>query len=143
VFVRNLLVHNGPRNGAILVHARGLLRPAGRLLCAEPDIAGIDFGSFHADAALESRWVKMAELDVNDPTLGRGACLDHLVSDNGFRVLARISHRDELVIDRSPAWTASDRMLQRAVVTETELARPRQEIEGRLATSGSSGARCR
>jgi hypothetical protein len=59
-----------------------------------------------------------------------------LVSGNGFRVLASISHRDELVIDRSPAWTASDRMLQRAVITESELLDSRQEIEGRLRDLG-------
>lgn len=86
MFVRNVLVHNGPALGAILEHARGLLRPEGHLLCVEPDITGLHFPEWAAaEQELEQRWLQMTRSMGNHPGLGAEDRLGGLrISTAGF-----------------------------------------------------------
>jgi SAM-dependent methyltransferase len=137
VFIRNLLVHNGPATGAILSHARRLLRPGGHLLCVEPDITGLRFpGRAAAEQELEQRWIQMMRAMGNAPGLGAEGQLAGLISAAGF-ILDRAVHRvDLLAVERSPAWTARQMMVDKGFATNADIARWDTAIAARLRDVG-------
>jgi SAM-dependent methyltransferase len=137
VFIRNLLVHNGPATGAILSHARRLLRPGGHLLCAEPDITGLRFPrQAAAEQELEQRWIQMTRSMGNDPGLGAEGQLAALISAAGF-IPDRAVHRvDPLDVERSPAWTARQMMLDTGFATNADITRWDTAITARLRDAG-------
>lgn len=115
----------------ILAHVATLLRPGGSLVSVEPDVDGLDFGDAAAERDYERRWCAMVRHDGNDPALGRGDRLPQLLKRHGWHVLEMLSWIDELVIDRSPAWAAADRVLTRGFATADELARWRRAMHAR------------
>jgi SAM-dependent methyltransferase len=137
VFIRNLLVHNGPATGAILGHARLLLRPGGHLLCVEPDITALRFpGRAAAEQELEQRWIQMMRSMGNDPGLGAEGRLAGLIAAAGF-TLDRAVHRvDPLEVERSPAWTARQMMADKGFATNADIARWDTAIAARLRDVG-------
>jgi SAM-dependent methyltransferase len=137
VFIRNLLVHNGPGAGAILRHARRLLRPGGHLLCAEPDITGLRFpGRAAAEQELEQRWIQMMRSMGNNPGLGAEGQLATLIPAAGF-IPDRAVHRvDPLDVERSPAWTARQMMADTGFATNADIARWNTAITARLHDAG-------
>ena len=137
VFIRNLLVHNGPAAEEILNHARDLLRPTGHLLCVEPDITGLRLPEAAADEReLEWRWTQMTRSLGNDPSLGSEDRLATLVSAAGF-ILDNAERRiDTLAVERSPAWTARQMMLDKGFATNADLARWDTAITTRLRDIG-------
>jgi len=133
VLMRNVLVHNGRRASELLEHAARLLRPGGCLLSAEPDVAGIDFGTALAEQEYDNRWATMMRHDGNDPELGRGDRLSQLLQRNGWSVLATITWTDRLEIDKSPAWAAAEQITSRGFATTREVASWRQAMAVRRA----------
>jgi len=133
VVLRNVLVHNGPRAGAILAAAAELLVPGGHLLSAEPDVEGIDFGRAVDERAYEDRWARMMRADGHDPALGRDDHLPALLERHGWRVVASRSWTDRLQVERSPAWAAADRIVSRGFATEAEVDTWRRALEARQA----------
>jgi hypothetical protein len=134
---RNLLVHNGPATGAILSHARGLLRPGGHLLCAEPDITGLRFpGRAAAEQELEQRWIQMMRSMGNDPGLGAEGQLAGLISAAGFIPDSVVHRVDPLDVERSPAWTARQMMVDKGFATNADIARWDTAIAARLRDVG-------
>jgi ubiquinone/menaquinone biosynthesis C-methylase UbiE len=142
VFVRNVLVHNGPVLDAILEHARRLLRPDGHLLCVEPDVAGLRLPEWAtAEQELERRWMQMMRSMGNDPGLGAEGRLGDVISTAGF-VLDRAVHRvDPLDVARSPAWTARQMMLDTRFATNADVARWDTAITTRLREVGPLACR--
>jgi SAM-dependent methyltransferase len=137
VFIRNLLVHNGPAAGAILGHARGLLRPGGHLLCAEPDITGLRFpGRAAAERELEQRWIEMVRSAGNDPGLGADGRLAALISAAGFILDSAVHRVDPLEVERSPAWTARQMLVDKGFATSADIARWDTAIATRLRDAG-------
>ncbi len=136
VFARNLLVHNGTRAGQILEHVRALLRPAARLVCAEPDVGGIEFGAHQAERELEQHWAAMTRADGNDPALGRDDRLPRLLGEHGFEVIAKQARLDRLSVNRSPAWSARNHLVNRGFATAADVSRWQAAIETRLRTTG-------
>lgn len=138
VFIRSVLVHNGPRVAAILAHVRELLGPRGRVVCAEPDLDGIDFGEHDVDRELQQRWVRLTRADGNDPTLGRDDRLPRLLDEHGFEVVATQARLDRLSLDHSPAWPARDRLVEHGLATADDVDRWGAALAARLAASGPS-----
>jgi ubiquinone/menaquinone biosynthesis C-methylase UbiE len=137
VFIRNLLVHNGPATGAILSHARRLLRPGGHLLCAEPDITGLRFPRrAAAEQELEQRWIQMMRSMGNNPGLGAEGQLAGLISAAGFIPDSAVHRVDPLDVERSPAWTARQMMLDKGFATPADIARWDTAIATRLRDVG-------
>jgi SAM-dependent methyltransferase len=137
VFIRNLLVHNGPAAGAILGHARGLLRPGGPLLCAEPDITALRFPArAAAEQELEQRWIQMMRSMGNDPGLGAGGRLAALIAAAGFIVDSAVHRVDLLEVERSPVWTARQMMVDKGFATDADIARWDTAIATRLRDVG-------
>jgi SAM-dependent methyltransferase len=137
VFIRNLLVHNGPATGAILGHAGRLLRPGGHLLCAEPDITGLRFpGWAAAEQELEQRWIQMMRSMGNDPGLGAEGRLAGLISAAGFTLDSTVHRVDPLDVERSPAWTARQMMADKGFATNADIARWDTAIATRLRDVG-------
>jgi SAM-dependent methyltransferase len=137
VFIRNLLVHNGPSAGAILGHARGLLRPGGHLFCAEPDITGLRFpGRAAAEQELEQRWIQMMRSMGNDPGLGAEGRLAGLIAAAGFILDSAVHRVDSLKVERSPAWTARQMMADKGFATNADIARWDTAIATRLRDVG-------
>jgi SAM-dependent methyltransferase len=137
VFIRNLLVHNGPAAEAILRHVRELLLPGGHLLAAEPDVRGLRFPeSAAAEQELEQRWVQMAVADGNDPSLGAGKRLAQLITAHGFRVDAARHRVDQLAVERSPAWTARQLLVGQGFATADDISRWEHAITTRLREVG-------
>jgi SAM-dependent methyltransferase len=137
VFMRNVLVHNGPRIKAILGHARSLLRPGGRLLSVEPDVSRLQFPESAADEReLEQRWVQMATAMGNDPALGAPDRLARQITDSGFSIDITHSRVDELNVERSPAWTSRHALLDTGFATDADVNRWEAAISHRLQTAG-------
>jgi SAM-dependent methyltransferase len=137
VFIRNLLVHNGPGSGAILDHARRLLRPGGHLLCVEPDVAGLHFPERAVEEQeLEQRWLQMMRSMGNDPGLGAEGRLTKLISTAGFVLDSAVQRVDPLAVERSPAWTARQMMLDSGFATNADVARWDTAITTRLRQVG-------
>jgi SAM-dependent methyltransferase len=137
VFIRNLLVHNGPATGAILGHTRGLLRPGGHLLCVEPDITGLRFPErAAAERELEQRWIEMMRSMGNDPGLGAEGRLAGLISAAGFILDSAVHRVDSLEVERSPAWTARQMMVDKGFATNADIARWDAAIAKRLRDVG-------
>jgi SAM-dependent methyltransferase len=137
VFIRNLLVHNGPAAGAILGHARGLLRPGGHLLCAEPDITALRFpGRAAAEQELEQCWIAMMRSMGNDPGLGAEGRLAGLISAAGFILDSEVHRVDSLEVERSPAWTARQMMADTGFATNADITRWDTAIAARLRDVG-------
>jgi SAM-dependent methyltransferase len=134
VMCRNVLIHNGRRVRELLGHAAALLRPGGRLISAEPDVAGINFGAAQAEREYEQRWAAMTSADGNDPALGRGERLPQLLQHHGWEVLEVVSWLDQLVIDRSPAWAAADAIVSRGFATSDEVRGWRRALADRQAS---------
>ena len=123
MFVRNVLVYNGPALDAILEHARGLLRPEGHLLCVEPDITGLRFPEWAAaEQELEQRWMQMMRSMGNDPgprrrrQARRPADLDGRVHPRPRRTPGR------------PAWTARQMMVNTRLATTADIAPPSMQL---------------
>jgi SAM-dependent methyltransferase len=133
VMCRNVLIHNGRRVGELLDHAASLLRPGGRLVSAEPDVAGIDFGAAHAEREYEQRWAAMTRADGNDPALGRDERLPQLLQQHGWEVLEVVSWLDDVVIDRSPAWAATETIISRGFARSDEVRCWRRALADRQA----------
>jgi SAM-dependent methyltransferase len=137
VFIRNLLVHNGPATGAILGHARQLLRPGGHLLCVEPDITGLRFPRLaEAEQELEQRWIQMMRSMGNDPGLGAEGRLAGLICAAGFILDSTVHRVDPLEVERSPAWTARQMMVDKGFATNADIARWDTAIAARLRDAG-------
>jgi SAM-dependent methyltransferase len=137
VFIRNLLVHNGPATGAILGHARQLLRPGGHLLCVEPDITGLRFPRLaEAEQELEQRWIQMMRSMGNDPGLGAEGRLAGLICAAGFILDSTVHRVDPLEVERSPAWTARQMMVAKGFATNADIARWDTAIAARLRDAG-------
>jgi SAM-dependent methyltransferase len=137
VFIRNLLVHNGPATGAILSHARRLLRPGGHLLCVEPDITGLRFPDrAAAELELEQRWIQMMRSMGNDPGLGAEGQLAGLIAAAGFILDSAVHRVDPLAVERSPAWTARQMMVDKGFATNADIARWDTAIATRLRDVG-------
>ena len=133
VFIRNLLVHNGPDCGAILDHVRRLLRPGGHLLCVEPDVTGLRLPEWAAaEQELEQRWTQMMRSIGNDPGLGAEGRLAELISTAGFVLDSAVERVDPLAVERSPAWTARQMMLDTGFATNADVARWDTAITTRL-----------
>jgi ubiquinone/menaquinone biosynthesis C-methylase UbiE len=142
VFLRNVLVHNGPALDAILEHARGLLLPDGHLLCVEPDITGLRFPDWaEVEQEMEQRWVQMMRSMGNDPSLGAEGRLGDVFSTAGF-VLDRAVYRvDPLAVARSPAWTARQMMIDTHFATNADITRWDTAITTRLRDVGPLACR--
>jgi ubiquinone/menaquinone biosynthesis C-methylase UbiE len=137
VFIRNLLVHNGPAIDAILTHARRLLRPGGHLLCVEPDITALRFpGPAAAEQELEQRWIQMTRSMGNDPGLGAEGRLHALISTAGFTLDIAVHRVDPLAVERSPAWTARQMLADKGFATNADIARWDTAIATRLRDVG-------
>lgn len=133
VMCRNVLVHNGRRAGELLAHAAALLRPGGRLISAEPNVAEIDFGAARAEQDYERRWAAMSRADGNDPALGGDGRLPQLLEQHGWRVLEVVRWIDDVVIDRSPAWAAAELIVARGFATAAEMEHWRRALAERQA----------
>jgi SAM-dependent methyltransferase len=137
VMIRNVLVHNGSQAGLILAHIRALLGSRGRLLAVEPDVAGIVFpAADSADAALEQAWCAMARAEGNDPALGRGDTLASLLRAHGFTITASEHRLDVLRVERSPAWTARERIVSAGHAGQEQVREWTAAIDARVAASG-------
>jgi 2-polyprenyl-3-methyl-5-hydroxy-6-metoxy-1,4-benzoquinol methylase len=137
VFMRNVLVHNGATVRTILRHARSLLRPEGHLLAVEPDISRLQLPESAADEReLEQRWVEMATASGNDPALGAPDRLAEQIAENGFSIDAADSRVDELEVERSPAWTARQVLVDKSFATDADISRWDAAITHRLRTVG-------
>lgn len=134
VFIRNVLVHNGPRLADLLSHVRDLLRDGGHLLCAEPDLDALRIDDAPSDQQLERRWVKWARSVGNEPALGPK--LEEVVAEAGFEVVAARSRVDTLRTDRTPVWTAVDNLIAGGFATAEEAEQWEGETAHRLATTG-------
>jgi SAM-dependent methyltransferase len=133
IMCRNVLVHNGPRVADVLGHIAQLLRADGKLLSAEPDAVGIDFGVAHAEKEYDQRWAAMMRADGHDPALGQAGRLASLLQRHGWHVVAACAWSGELVIDKSPAWAAADLIVARGFATSAEMTRWRRALANRQA----------
>jgi len=135
VMIRNVLMHNGPRIAQILAHVRDLLTPGGTLLSVETSVDDIRYpGESAGEKELDDRWAAMMRSQGNDPNIGR--TLAAQLTAHGFLPLATGTHTDVLMIERSPAWTARDRLVATGFATVEDVHRWGAAIEARLKTIG-------
>src|ERR1043166_8899929 len=135
VMIRNVLMHNGPRLGQILAHLRDLLAPGGALLAVEAAEEDIRFSGLTAEEKeLEERWIRMMQAQGNDPNIGRP--LADLVGGHRFSVIATRTHTDQIAVQRSPAWTARDMIVEKGFASEEDVGRWGAAIDHRLRTTG-------
>jgi SAM-dependent methyltransferase len=137
VFIRNLLVHNGPAIDDILGHARRLLGPGGHLFSVEPDVTGLRFpNGAAAEHEMEQRWAQMAQAMGNDPALGAEGRLAERITASGFSIDTSRHRIDRLSVERSPAWTARRMMTDNGFATEDDIAQWQTAITTRLRDVG-------
>jgi SAM-dependent methyltransferase len=137
VFIRNLLLHNGASASAILEHSHLLLRPGGHLFCVEADITRLQFlNAAPEERDLELCWVQMAQSMGNDPALGAGSRLADLIAASRFSIVSSRSRVDPLTVERSPAWTARNAMIDTGFASQGDIDRWHRAITTRLQTAG-------
>ncbi len=135
VMIRNVLMHNGPRLDQIFAHVRDLLAPGGALLSVEATEDDIRFSEPTVEEKeLEDSWIKMMRSQGNDPNIGRA--LVDLVGAHGFSVIATRTHIDQVTVERSPAWTARDMIVEKGFATGEDVRRWGASIDQRLQTAG-------
>jgi SAM-dependent methyltransferase len=140
IFMRNVLIHNGPNVDSILAHARALLKPGGHLLAMEIDATATEMPPTASDEyEMEMRWVDWASSVGNDPAFGR--VLAKTVERAGFTIRDTQSRVDQLSVERSPVWTARGALLEGGFATELDIDRWGRAIAGRLSTVGLLDAR--
>ncbi len=134
VMIRNVLMHNRQRIAQILAHVHDLLAPGGALLSVETSVDDIRYPEAAKEKELDDRWAAMMRSQGNDPNIGR--TLAAQLSAHGFLPVATATHTDILMIQRSPAWTARDRLVATGFVTTEDVRRWGAAIETRLKTIG-------
>src|SRR5262249_25241994 len=125
VMVRQVLMHNGGREGTIVAHLATLLRPGGHLYLIEADTPAFRFDPEDPDLAdLWSRWLALMRRHGNDPSIGvrlasllRAARLDVVLRD------ARWYCQLQEPGVRLAGWAAREALLAEGLATPADIAR--------------------
>jgi SAM-dependent methyltransferase len=125
VMVRQVLMHNGGREAAIVVHLASLLRPGGHLYLIEADPAAFRFDPDDPDLAdLWARWLALMCRRGNDPSVGirlasllRAAGLDVVLRDARWYCQPRETNV------RLAAWAAHEAIVAEGLATPADVAR--------------------
>jgi SAM-dependent methyltransferase len=125
VMVRQVLMHNGGSEAAIVAHLATLLRPGGHLYLIEADMPAFRFDPDDPDLAdLWARWLTLMRRRGNDPSIGvrlaslaRGAGLGVVLRD------ARWYCQPREAGVRPAAWAAREALVADGLATPTDIAR--------------------
>jgi ubiquinone/menaquinone biosynthesis C-methylase UbiE len=125
VMMRHVLLHNGPRAGAIISHLATLLRPGGSLYLVETDPLGWRRDPDDADITeCYERWFELMRRRHND--LEIGAKLGRLMGDAGLEILdrtARIGVFSGDAMLRGGPWAARAAIVQAGLATQADVTR--------------------
>ena len=125
VMVRQVLMHNGGREAAIVAHLASLLRPGGHLYLIEADPPAFRFDPDDPDLAdLWARWLTLMRRRGNDPSIG--IRLASLLRTAGLEVVLRDARwycqpREPDV--RLAAWAAHEALVADGLATAADVAR--------------------
>jgi SAM-dependent methyltransferase len=125
VMVRQVLMHNGGQEAAIVAHLATLLRPGGHLYLIEADVPAFRFDPDDPDLAdLWDRWVALMRRRGNDTSIGirlasllRAAGLDVVLRD------ARWYRQPRETGVRLGAWAAREALVAEGLATPDDIAR--------------------
>jgi ubiquinone/menaquinone biosynthesis C-methylase UbiE len=148
VFMRHVLLHNGPRLATILEHLASRLRPGGHLYLAETDLTGSRWESPPEPelADLFERWTGQLARRGND--LQIGPRLGALARAAGLQVVDRRARFDAVTfvadgvtsLSRGAAWAARDELVAEGLATSDDVARWDAAFTRRDARTGTENA---
>ena len=123
---RNVLAHNSPDVGRILVHVASIVRRGGHVLLSEGDPTGVKFEtSLDRDLAdLDARYFELLRMQGNDVSIGPRLGL--LVEETGLELVRRRPYFNVLKMargDRPPAWAATDAMRRAGLADDADVDR--------------------
>lgn len=123
---RNVLAHNSPNVGRILVHVGSIVRRGGHVVLSEGDPTGVKFEtSLDRDLAdLDARYFELLRMQGNDVSIGPRLAM--LVEEAGLELVRRLPYINVLKMargDRPPAWAAIDAMREAGIADDADVDR--------------------